>query len=203
MENTEMTILENTATQYDAIMFMGGEIDCILVKEEPQAVVNSMVDNIGLNYRSVHRSIKNDEILAEVCTEWYTPIPKYRGQKVVCMPFQYIPGWLFSIDTGKVNETAKPILKTYKRDCYKVLYDFYFGKTKMVLNSLRRQHQVDVRLKEINQTINQLMIEHKILDKERKQLIASNYAQLGLEFPEFTVSNPENLQGFFQKAIES
>lgn len=182
--------------KYDAIEFMGGEIDCLTINEEPHAVMNSMIENIGLNYRSVHKSLKNDEILTSVCTERYTLIPRYNGKKCVCMPFQYIPGWLFSIDSRKVKEPARSILTIYKKDCYRVLHDYYFGRTKQVFSSIQRQHQIDIRLKEINFQITNLMVEHKHLEKERKQLVMHSYMQLGLDFPEFK----EN-EGFRQKSI--
>jgi len=207
MEANEINLIDkfikednNTIDNFEVVMFLDKEIDCVLIKEEPHAVVNSMIENIGLNYVSVHRALKSDEILAQVYTEWYTPIPKYQGQKVGCMPFQYIPGWLFSINSNKVNPEVKPVLNAYKKDVYRVLYEHYFGKTKTVFNAIRRQHQIAVRLKEINKEIFYLMKEHRQLKSESNQLMLNNYRQLSLDFT-FDDTSTEHLKPFHQKAL--
>jgi hypothetical protein len=50
------------------------------------------VDFVG---SSVGRYIKNDEILGQVTTQLSVPNPKYQGQKVLLLPVEYVPGWLF------------------------------------------------------------------------------------------------------------
>ena len=42
-----------------------------------------------------------------------------------CLPLKFVFGWLFTIDTSRVNEEARESVITYKLKCYDVLYNYF------------------------------------------------------------------------------
>ena len=42
-----------------------------------------------------------------------------------CLPMKFVFGWLFTIDTSRVNEEARESVITYKLKCYDVLYNYF------------------------------------------------------------------------------
>ena len=41
------------------------------------------------------------------------------------IPYMYVFGWLFSIDTSRVSEEARPSVIRYKQECYRALYEHF------------------------------------------------------------------------------
>ena len=140
-------------------------------------VKKEILRTLHSNYSSFFKLVKQNKDLNP-------KPPKFRGKDVKCLPLYLIPGWLFSINTNKVSPEVKPILLAYKKDVYRVLFDHYYGKTKMVLSNLRRNHELEQQRKVINAQIAILMKEHKTIEKEQKELMKNNFCQLELEFPE-------------------
>ena len=71
-------------------------------------------------------------------------------QEMLCLPLEYINGWLFTIQTNRVSELVKPKLLAFQMECYKVLFQHFFKKW-----------QVDAkpsRLAEIEQRLAQVQL---------------------------------------------
>lgn len=59
------------------------------------------------------------------------------------IPFRYIFGWLFTIDTSKVNEEAREGVTEYKRQCYDALFDHFAARARFVEE---KQKEIDRQL---------------------------------------------------------
>lgn len=44
---------------------------------------------------------------------------------MTAIPYMYVFGWLFSIDTSRVSEEARPSVIRYKQECYRALYEHF------------------------------------------------------------------------------
>ena len=49
--------------------------------------------------------------------------------QMICIPLQFFPGWLFSINPDNVKEEAREQLIKYQLECNKVLFDYFFGRS--------------------------------------------------------------------------
>lgn len=77
-------------------------------------------------------------------------------QETVCLPLDLIPGFLFGIDDRRVKDDCRDVVLRYKRDCYRVLYEHFFGERvverphqvtdEYLDNILRFLHQHDARI---------------------------------------------------------
>src|SRR5690606_6504773 len=97
---------------------------------------------IGLHYKSVHLKIKNDEILGGASCLRGMHDASGRVQRMVCLPIEHIHGWLFSIDVKKVSPEIRSTLVTFKRECYRALYDHFYGSTRKINNNLKERHDL-------------------------------------------------------------
>ncbi|MBV7434476.1 phage antirepressor N-terminal domain-containing protein [Cardiobacteriaceae bacterium TAE3-ERU3] len=81
-------------------------------------------DNIGLQWDAQFRRIKRDEVLSEGIA--IMAIPSGGGeQKMLCLPIEYLNGWLFGIDVKRVKAEIRETLIMYKRECYQALYNYW------------------------------------------------------------------------------
>lgn len=81
-------------------------------------------ENIGLNWDAQRQRISRDEVLAQG-TVIITAPTKGGLQEMLCLPIQYLNGWLFGVDTNRVKAEIKETLITYKKECYQALFDYW------------------------------------------------------------------------------
>jgi ribosomal protein S13 len=110
------------------IDFCGDEITVVLVElDERKQVfipIRSICDYLGLSWAGQRQRIHRDEILAEVSSEC---VIHSQGQRrtMLCLPLDYLNGWLFGISASRVNPEVKDNLLRYQRECYRVLADAF------------------------------------------------------------------------------
>ncbi|AEC18415.1 P22_AR N-terminal domain protein protein [Gallibacterium anatis UMN179] len=81
-------------------------------------------ENIGLAWNAQLLRIKRDEVLSQGMIVMITPT-NGGEQEMVCLPIQYLNGWLFGIDVKRVKPEIRETLITYKRECYQALFDYW------------------------------------------------------------------------------
>lgn len=176
----ETKIIKKESLHVISVQFYESFVDCVIVNDTPHFIVKSVCEDIGLDIHSAYNRINSDEILKEVCCDHNTDNPKYMGKKVKCIPIHYLHGWLFGIETGKVKKEVRPILIKFKREVFQVLFDYFFGRVKNYDVNTKRRYEIIKRIKQIDQTINLLLLERQDLDSERKILMMSEFKQLDL-----------------------
>lgn len=89
--------------------------------------VKPMCESLGLAWQSQHQRIKDDPVLSEGITTIVIPSPG-GAQETTCLKLDLVNGWLFKIDSRRVKEEVRPKLLAYQRECYRVLFDAFYGK---------------------------------------------------------------------------
>lgn len=176
METKELKLFKQTVV-FD-------ESDCIFIQP--------LCDFFKINSENQTRTIKNDVILEKESTKKSNKIIFGNNIPRVCLSKKGFIRWIQLINPNTVNPNLKDKLIVYQT----FVFDYIYGQA--LVPNIRRQHAIDLRKKELNKQINVLMKEHKDLEKERKQLTITNYAQLGLSFPEVNHSD-DNLKPFAEK----
>ncbi len=92
--------------------------------------VKPISDALGLAWNKQLERLKRDPILSEGMTVTVIPSPG-GAQESTCLKLELVNGWLFTIDESRVKdeETRQRVL-TYKRECYSVLFEHFYGKRK-------------------------------------------------------------------------
>lgn len=108
--------------------------------------VKPICEGIGLNAQQ----LRKDEILTRVGALKHLHDTSNRLQEMLCLPLDYVSGWLFTIQVSRVNPEVKPVLIAYKLECHKILFNHFYKKW-----------QVDAkpsRLAEIEQRLAQVQL---------------------------------------------
>jgi hypothetical protein len=118
------------------VMFYEDEITAVVVRVSERPVVyvplRPLCDYLGLNWSGQQQRVARDPVLAEVkgiCVI-HTPSTSSRGggpQEMICLPLDYLNGWLFGINANRVKEEIREKLLTYQRECYRVLADHFIA----------------------------------------------------------------------------
>lgn len=107
----------------------------IAVKVEDGTIyvpVRPICELLGVDWSAQRRRINRDEILGEeamsvaiTTTHIDTSSQQRHSQDMICLPLDYLNGWLFGISTARVNEEIRSKLINYKRNCYRVLFEAF------------------------------------------------------------------------------
>lgn len=162
MENSAMVMFQQTIKKMDD--------EAIFVKP--------LCDLFNLNYDNQVSNIKNDRILSKSTGKKPDKMFFNDSYPRLYLTKKGFVRWVQIINPNLIDEQLKEKFETYQE----MLFDFLYGES--LVPNIKRQHEIEIELKEVNKNINKFMIRHKELIFEKKQLSISNYRQLGLEFPD-------------------
>lgn len=111
------------------IDFYGDEIPAALVvideggRQIVYVPVRPLVEYMGLSWPAQWERINRDAVLSQMVRGVrVTRTPEQGGSQVMlCLPLDYINGFLFGINANRVKAELRDRLITYQRECYQVL----------------------------------------------------------------------------------
>ncbi len=74
-----------------------------------------------------------------------------KQREMLCLPVEFIFGWLFTINPDNVNEDAREAVRRYRMECYRTLYRHFTGTQKRQLEQNRQEIELLERLADYNQ----------------------------------------------------
>lgn len=83
-------------------------------------------ENIGLDWKAQYRRISDDEVLNSTVVMMTIVAEDGKNRQMVCLPINYLNGWLFGIDVKRVKPEIRDTLLKYKKECYQALCDYWF-----------------------------------------------------------------------------
>lgn len=154
----------------------------------PFVAVKPICDAIGLNAESAVRGIKNHPILGPEHTIQSVQVGENQKREYLTLPIQYINGWLFSIDIKKVKPEAQEKLLMYQKECYQVLFNFFFGVSRNIVNRQKQRFELLQELRNIETQISLLSLRKKEIYKQLDGIDNEIFVQLEL-FPRHIIEN--------------
>lgn len=114
------------------VVFYDDEIIAVQVEDSTVYVpLRPICDLLGIQWSAQRRRINRDEILSEVAriiSVSVTDTLRTRDREMLCLPLDFVNGFLFGINAQRVNPEVKPKLLRYQRECYQVLADAFIDR---------------------------------------------------------------------------
>lgn len=114
-----------------AIDFYGDEVMGVIIEEGGErriyVPVRPICEYLGLAWSAQFERIKRDEVLAESVRFVRLTRTNSKGgaPDVICLPLDYLPGWMFGVSANRVKPELKERITLYKRECYRRLWDAF------------------------------------------------------------------------------
>ncbi len=87
--------------------------------------IRPICEILGLDFSAQRQKIERDEILGSSVVMTTTVGADGKQREMYCLPLKFIFGWLFTIDTSRVNSEVRPTVVAYKLECYNALYEYF------------------------------------------------------------------------------
>lgn len=116
-----------------SVDFYGDEVTAVLIEEDERrqvfVPVRPICDYLGIDWSAQYRRIERDPVLSEVITPCVV-VTATQGQpdqrrEMLCLPLDYLNGWIFGVNANRVKEEIRENLLRYQRECYRILADAF------------------------------------------------------------------------------
>lgn len=113
------------------IDFYGDEIAGVIIEEGGErriyVPVRPICDYLGLSWSGQRERMMRDEVLAESVRFVRVTRTNSKGgdPELLCLPLDYLPGWMFGVSANRVKPELKERITLYKRECYRRLWDAF------------------------------------------------------------------------------
>jgi hypothetical protein len=153
--------------------------------------IKPICEALQIDVDSQRKKLREDPILNSVTVLSTATGSDGKQYEMVTIPFKFVFGWLFRIDSRNVNPDARPAVLRYQVECYDALYNHFIRHSEFVeWQSALIEEQlviVDARKQVFRETKDALLEAQQELNR-RRQLTIDDFmaerAQLKIEFTE-------------------
>ncbi|MEX4584710.1 hypothetical protein MY756_05685 [Haemophilus influenzae] len=125
-------------------------------------------ENIGIQWESQYNRIRRDDVLNSVIFIMNMTGSDSKNYQMICLPIEYLNGWLFGIDINRCKPEIRDTLIKYKKECYQVLHDYWFN------GKAERKTTVDDRTG-LRNAVNMLVSKKGLIYSEAYHLIHQRF----------------------------
>lgn len=147
---------------------VNGKAITIIQSDEDRFVpIKPICEALNIDYSSQVKKIKDDEFLSSTMVLSTTVGKDKKDREMVCLPYRYVFGWLFTINPANVKESARAAVKHYRIECYNALYDHFAAKSDYLQE---RQIAIEKQRDFVQQLEEERKLNNQQLTVARKQL---------------------------------
>jgi hypothetical protein len=84
-------------------------------------------DVLGASWSAAYERIQRDEVLSSVIREIRTTAADGKQYKTLCLPVEYVNGFIFGFSASQVRPELREKLIVYKHTCYQRLFEAFSG----------------------------------------------------------------------------
>ena len=117
-----------TAIVQHSVDFHGDRLVVIQQDGIEYTPAKPVCDRFGIDWEGQRQRIARDEVLDSATCMIKAQIPgDDQRRDHVCLPLDYLNGWLFGVDVGRIRPELRERMILYKRECYRVLAQAFRG----------------------------------------------------------------------------
>lgn len=106
--------------------------------------VRPLCNAIGVDPEGQRQRIMRHYILGSVAFTLKATGTDGKSYDMLCLPLEYVYGWLFTIDANLVDDNIRDNVAMYQRECYEVLYNHFTASMRRTIET----NKAEIRLLE-------------------------------------------------------
>ena len=110
---------------------------------EQLVAVKPVCEILGVDFSAQRAKLKEHPVYGSTMVLSTTVGADGKDREMLCIPLQFFPGWLFSINPDNVKEEARENLIKYQLECNKVLFDYFFRHADF---AMKKQEEISQQL---------------------------------------------------------
>lgn len=116
-----------------------------LVTDNRQKLVpiRPICEALGIDHKSQLQKIKEDDFLSSTVVLSTSVGADEKDREMVCLPLEFVFGWLFTINPKNVSRKARESVSRYRIECYNALYNHFAAQSEFLS---MKQEMIDKKL---------------------------------------------------------
>lgn len=171
-----------TPTTTQEVNFYGDLLTVAIVGGTPYVAIKPITDFIGIDWDSQRQRMQRDAVLAEESQLIESTGADGKQYKMICLPVEYLPGFLFGINASRVRPELKEKVIRYQRECFRILWQAFQSRAatpdiipQLVTDQAETRARVDIIEQDVK-TIDQSVKEIKVILSEIRGLSSAHRA---------------------------
>ena len=119
------------------------DVDILTFVNERLIPIRPLCDAMGIDPEPQRKKINAHYLLGSTASLRTAVAADGKERKMLCLPLQYVFGWLLTINPLNVSDESREGLMKYQKECYRVLYDYFFSRMEFVEH---KQKEIDKQL---------------------------------------------------------
>ena len=122
------------------------QVDILVIENgEKLIAIKPICKALGIDEDAQRRKLNDDPILNSVTVLSTATGADGKQYEMVTIPFKFVFGWLFRIDSRNVKDEARDAVLKYQVECYNALYDNFTRYAEFVeLKQKRIEEQLEI-----------------------------------------------------------
>ena len=147
----------------------------IINNGEKRVAIKPICEALGIDFSSQLQKMKSDPILSSTVGMITTVGADKKEREMQTIPFKYVFGWLFQIDSRKVKEEARESVLQYQKECYDALYNHFTVYAEFVEYKQTKIDEKTATLKTVKLNFSQAKNRLKETEKEFDTILDMNF----------------------------
>jgi predicted nucleic-acid-binding protein len=157
---------EKSATQTTVAKINNTEI-VVVENGEKMVAVKPICEALGIAFEPQFKKLKTDPLLSSTVTLGIMVGADGKEREMFSIPFKFVFGWLFRIDSRNVKEAVRPLVEKYQLECYNALYN-HFARQNEFLEA--RQKAIDAYIEAYDKARSNFKDAEKIMREKKSRL---------------------------------
>ena len=140
--------------------------------------IKPICNALGIAFEPQYQKLKDDEDLSSVTTLSITTGADGKKYEMVCLPIEWVFGWLFTISPKNVAPEAKESVRRYRMECYKALFNHFSKRSAFIEEKQKRLIEQSEIIMAAQEAFNQSKEQLKEAKKQYDAIKAIDFNQL-------------------------
>lgn len=107
-------------------------IQMVSSNNEKLIPIKPICEALGIQYPTQFNKLKEDDFLNSVIALRATTGSDGKQYEMVCLPIEFVFGWLFTINPKNVNPDARDAVSKYRIECYRALFRHFTSQSEFL-----------------------------------------------------------------------
>lgn len=144
------------------------QVDILVIENgEKRVATKPICEALGIDHDSQRQKLNSDPILGSVTVLSTATGSDGKQYEMVTIPFKYVFGWLFRIDSRNVKEESRETVLKYQLQCYDALYNHFTNYAEFVE---QKQRAIESQLSIVDEAKTNFRSAKSVLDDANDKL---------------------------------
>lgn len=171
-------------------------VDILVIENgEKRVAIKPICHALGIDEDAQRRKLNDDPILSSVTVLSTATGGDGKQYQMVTIPFKYVFGWLFRIDSRNVKEESREIVLKYQIECYDALYNHFSAYSDFIEAKQTVIEQALIEYEEAKDGFTNANRKMKDSEKKLKQARELNFADFDAERRQLKIFTEKEMGG--------